>query len=204
MRGYYFITDAHLSRAGSCSDVIQAMAAGVEVIQYRAKDLSSRAMFIEAKRLRQLCPKTCFLVNDRVDIALAVGADGVHLGQDDLPLKEARALLGPKKIIGVTAHNIEEAKAAADGGADYLGISPVFRTETKPDAGAPGGIGLLEQINQAVDIPLVAIGGITLENAPSVIRAGADCICAISAVLTHADVLQQIRRFQGLFETGAR
>src|SRR5690242_12618242 len=116
MRGYYFITDAQLSRAGNRSDVVQAVAAGAGIVQYRAKGLSTREMFDEAKELRQLCHPTRFLINDRVDIALAMGADGVHLGQDDLPLAAARALLGDKKIIGVTVHNLEEARRAEQGG----------------------------------------------------------------------------------------
>jgi thiamine-phosphate pyrophosphorylase len=199
MNGYYFITDASLSRAGNLSDVAQAMAAGVRVVQYRQKQGRTPDLVAEARQLRQLCCHTFFLVNDRVDVALEVGADGVHLGQEDLSYREARKLLGPDKIIGVTVHNVAEALLAQAGGADYLGVSPIFSTATKADAGAATGVELLGQIRRQVSIPLVAIGGITLANAPVVIRAGADMVCAISAVVTKADVRAEIEKFQGLF-----
>jgi thiamine-phosphate pyrophosphorylase len=200
MRGYYFITDARLSLAGNINDVTLAAAAGAPVVQYRSSGLCTREMFAEARALRQLCRQTRFLVNDRVDLALAVQADGVHLGQDDLPLAAARALLGANAIIGVTVHNLEEARAAELGGADYLGVSPIFATQTKTDAGAPAGIDLLQQLRRATRLPLVAIGGITLQNAPEVIRAGADCACAISAVVTRSDVKEAVEQFQRLFD----
>ena len=169
------------------------------MIQYRAKDTSTREMLREARVLRELCRRTCFVVNDRVDVALAAQADGVHLGQDDLPLEAARRILGPGKIIGMTVHTLEEAQEAARAGADYLGVSPIFSTQTKSDAGRPAGLGLLQQIRQAIPLPLVAIGGITLENAAEVIRAGADCVCAISAVVKRPDVRQAVEEFQRLF-----
>jgi thiamine-phosphate pyrophosphorylase len=149
--------------------------------------------------LGELCRHTLFRVNDRVDVALEVGADGVHLGQEDLSCHEARKLLGPDKIIGVTVHNVAEALAAQAGGADYLGVSPIFSTATKADAGDPTGVALLNEIRRRVTLPLVAIGGITLANAPAVIAAGADAVCAISAVVAHPDVKSEIGKFQRLF-----
>lgn len=199
MKGYYFITDENLSRAGNLSDVKNAVEAGVEVVQYRCKEASSQLLYNEAKELRALCKGTLFLVNDRVDIAVAVDADGVHIGQDDLPYAAARKQLGPKKIIGVTVHSVEEAIEAEKNGADYLGVSPIFVTQTKLDAGKPAGITLIEQIKKAVSLPLVAIGGINLKNAPEVIAAGADGLCAISAVVASQDVKMEIRKFQELF-----
>lgn len=199
MKGYYFITDSKLSRAGNASDVQNAVAAGVEVVQYRCPDATAAELFAEAMVLRKLCRRTLFLVNDRVDIALAVEADGVHLGQNDLPLSAARKLLGQGKTIGLTVHSLDEAKQAATAGADYLGVSPIFTTQTKTDAGPPAGIQLIRQIRQAVKIPLVAIGGINLANAPEVIRAGADGLCAISAVVTRENVRAEIEKFQQLF-----
>lgn len=199
MRGYYFITDAGLSLAGNRSDVIEAVAAGARIIQYRAKALPARELFEEAKALRPLCRGARFLINDRVDIALAVQADGVHLGQEDLPVAAARAVLGPDKFIGVSVGNLEEARAAEKNGADYLAVSPVFSTQTKPDAGTPAGISLIRELKGTVKLPLVAIGGITLRNAPEVIRAGADCVCAISAVLASKDVRAAVEQFQRLF-----
>ena len=201
MKGYYFVTDSKLSRAGNVSDVQNAVAAGVEVVQYRRKDASTAELFAEAAVLRKLCRQTIFLVNDRVDIALAVQADGVHLGQEDLPLPAARKLLGRGKIIGLTVHSFAEARQAEVAGADYLGVSPIFTTQTKADAGQPAGIELIRQIRSAVKIPLIAIGGINLANAPEVIRAGADGLCAISAVVSGEDVRAEIEKFQRLFRS---
>ncbi|MDP3182920.1 MAG: thiamine phosphate synthase [Desulfobaccales bacterium] len=199
MRGYYFITDASLSRAGNLSDVKAAVAAGVKVVQYREKQADARKMYEEALKLRKICKHITFLVNDRVDLALAVDADGVHLGQDDLPYAVARKLLGPQKIIGITVHTVEEARQAQKLGADYLGVSPIFATHTKSDAGEPKGVALIKQIRKQVSIPIIAIGGITLANAGEVIRAGADGLCAISAVVTKGDVKTEIKKFQRLF-----
>jgi thiamine-phosphate pyrophosphorylase len=199
MRGYYFITDARLSRAGNLSDVASALAAGVRVVQYREKHAGTRALVEEARKLRTLCRGALFLVNDRVDVALAVGADGVHLGQDDLPYGPARELLGPDKIIGITVHSVAEAVAAQKLGADYLGISPIFATGTKADAGAPAGVALLRDIKPRVPLPLIAVGGLTLANAGEAIRAGAHGLCAIAAVVTREDVRAEIAKFQKLF-----
>ena len=199
MKGYYFITDSDLSRAGNISDVMQAAACKVEVVQYRNKNADTREMYDEALRLKEICQDLTFLINDRIDIALAVDADGVHLGQSDMPCTTARKLLGREKVIGVTVHNLSEALQAERLGADYLGVSPIFKTATKPDAGKPAGITLIEEIREEVDIPLVAIGGINHSNAPAVVRAGADGLCAISCVVASSDVTAQIKRFQDLF-----
>ncbi len=128
MKGYYFITDSKLSRAGNINDVSMAVACGVGVVQYRNKNAETREMYEEAVRLREICRDTVFLINDRVDIALAANADGVHLGQSDMPCGAARKLLGPEKIIGITVHNLAEARLAESIGADYLGVSPIFPT----------------------------------------------------------------------------
>lgn len=199
MKGYYFITDSKLSRAGNISDVKNAAAAGVEVVQYRCKDGSTAELFAEAAALRAICLGPKFIINDRVDIALAVAASGVHLGQDDLPLVVARGILGNRKIIGITVHSVDEARQAERMGADYLGVSPVFLTETKPDAGPAAGVELVRQIKQVVKLPVVAIGGINLTNAPEVIAAGADCVCAISAVVCRANTRTEMEQFQELF-----
>lgn len=199
LKGYYFITDSALSRKGNISDVKCALAAGVKVVQYRAKGLDSKQMYEEALKLKPLCKKAAYLINDRVDIALAVGADGVHLGNTDMPYKIARKLLGKNKIIGLTVHNAAEAKQAQEAGADYIGVSPVFSTKTKKDSGRPCGVKLIKEIKKRVSIPIVAIGGINLSNAKEVIEAGADCLCAISAVVAKSDVNKEIIKFQQLF-----
>ncbi len=199
MKGYYFITDSKLSLAGNFNDVTMAVACGVGVVQYRNKNAKTREMYEEAVRLREICRDTLFLINDRVDIALAVNADGVHLGQSDMPCGVARKLLGEEKIIGITVHNLAEAVQAESIGADYLGVSPIFLTATKPDAGKPAGIFLIEEIRAIVDIPLIAIGGIDHSNAMDVIRAGADGLCAISSVVAREDVKAEIKKFQDSF-----
>lgn len=198
MKGYYFITDSGLSRAGNISDVRNAVRAGVEVVQYREKSASTKHMYEEALILRGICKDVTFIINDRIDVALASGADGVHIGQDDMPYILARKILGRNKIIGVTVHSVEEAGKAQKMGADYLGVSPIFATRTKKDAGLPAGVALIKGIKKAVSIPIVAIGGIDLSNATSVIHAGADCICAISAVITTPSVKKEIEKFRKL------
>lgn len=199
MRGFYFITDSRLSRKGVLNDVRNAIKAGVEVVQYREKFKSTREMFKEALLLRRICSDATFLVNDRIDIALAVKADGVHLGQGDLPISVARKLLGKDKIIGITVHNLKEALLAQKQGADYLGVSPVFATKTKSDAGKPIGIKRLREISERARIPIVALGGISLKNVKQVVRSGADSICAISAVLNKPDVHAKLKKFHKAF-----
>lgn len=201
MRGYYFITDSGLSLAGNASDVRNAVYAGVSIVQYRDKSKDTGALYDEALHLSKICREsnTKFIVNDRIDIALAVDADGVHLGQGDMPYDVARRILGQGKIIGITVHNVDEALDADRAGADYLGVSPIFSTSTKRDAGAPGGLELVAGIRRVCKVPVVAIGGIDLSNAAGVIAAGADMVCAISAVITKPDVAAGIRKFQDLF-----
>ena len=199
VQGYYFITGGDLSRRGDISDVRAAISAGVKIVQYRDKGSDSAVMYLKARELKRLCKNALFLVNDRVDIALAVNADGVHLGQHDLPLAVARKLMGKEKIIGVSVSTISEAASAVRGGADYLGIGPVYATTTKIDAARPVGVELIKKVKARFDIPVVVIGGISIDNAPSVIAAGADALCAISAVITKAGVCRKIRGFQSFF-----
>ncbi len=206
MKGYYFITDSKLSRAGNESDVFCAVSCGVRVVQYRNKNSETREMYQEAVRLGEICRDfgSIFLINDRIDIALAAKADGVHLGQSDMPCPAARRLLGRDKVIGVTVHNLAEALEAQSVGADYLGVSPIFQTATKPDAGKPAGIRLIEEIQREVDIPLIAIGGINHDNAHEVVRAGADGLCAISCVVAKENVREEISKFQEIFKAHGR
>ncbi len=199
MRGYYFITDALSSRAGNVSDVRSAVAAGVEIVQYRNKTASTNELYKEALILRQICKNKIFIINDRVDIALSVNADGVNLGQDDLSCSIGRKLLGVEKVIGVTVHSVRQALEAQNSGADYIAVSPIFKTATKRDAGKPVGVELISEIKKRIRIPVVAIGGITLDNAEEVITAGADCLCAISGVVAKRNVKNEIKKFQKLF-----
>jgi thiamine-phosphate pyrophosphorylase len=201
--GYYFITDEKLSRAGNVSDVKNAVSAGVKIIQYRNKCGSTKEMYDDAVKLKKICRKknVIFIINDRMDIAIASGADGVHIGQEDMSYSVARKILGKNKIIGITVHNLKEAKNAQKQGADYLGVSPIFSTDTKRDAGRPAGISLIEKIKSCLcgTIPVMAIGGINLSNAGEVMAAGADGLCAISATVTKNNVKKEIKKFQKLF-----
>jgi thiamine-phosphate pyrophosphorylase len=194
----YFITDSRLTRRTVLEDVESAVGAGVKIIQYREKDLNTREMTDEAKKIGQLCRKNdvLFIINDRVDIALAVDADGVQLGNEDMPYQDARRLLGDKKIIGLTVHDVGEAIEAERIGADYIGISPIFETNTKPDAGTPSGVDLIKYIKKIVKIPFVAIGGINQDNVKSVLEAGARSIAVISAIVTKDDVMKECKKFR--------
>jgi len=193
---FYFITDSKLTKKTIIEDVEAALIAGVKIIQYREKEKSTKEIVEEAYQIKELCrDRALFIINDRLDIALAVNADGVHLGQEDMPYGTARLMLGHDKIIGLTVHNIEEAVIAQSLGADYIGASPIFETKTKMDAGNAVGLRLIKEIKPKVNIPIVAIGGISLNNVASVIKAGADSAVAISAVVTKEDVEEECRRF---------
>lgn len=167
----------------------EAVKGGVTMIQLREKDRPWRDILPEARKLRSLCRDqgVPFVVNDRVDIALLLDADGVHVGQDDLPGLEARALLGPDKFIGISAGSTEEAAWAVRQGADYLGVGPIYSTATKADAGEAVGTGLLEELAAAYGLPMVGIGGIGPGNADRVAAAGADGIAVVSAITRAAE-----------------
>ncbi len=188
LKGLYVITDSRLG-GGHLAGARSALQGGARIIQLRDKEATTRQLVEYAQALRALTREyhALLILNDRLDIALAVEADGVHLGQDDLPVPLARRLAGEEFIIGVTAETVDEAVRAEAEGADYLGVGPMFTTNTKPDAGTPIGPERLREIKQAVHIPVFGIGGITLSNAPAVISAGADGICVISAVLSAED-----------------
>ncbi|OGW57059.1 MAG: thiamine-phosphate diphosphorylase [Nitrospirae bacterium RBG_16_43_8] len=195
LNGLCFITGRKESCPTRKEIVTIVLSSGVRCIQYREKDKSRRDIYREALMLRELTDKfgASLIVNDYTDIALAVNSDGVHLGQSDLPLKEARKIFGKKKIIGISTHSIDEATAAEAGGADYIGFGPVFHTATK-DAGKPKGIAALREIKKIIKIPLIAIGGINAENLGSVIDSGADAV-AVSSAIIRGDVADNVIRF---------
>lgn len=168
----------------------EAIAGGATVIQLREKTKPTRQIVEIGLRLRQMTQKArvSLIVNDRIDIALAIGADGVHLGQDDMPLLKAKKIVSEKMIIGVSATNLDEAIKAEKNGANYLGIGPIFPTPSKENAASPIGLESLQLIRSKTLIPIVAIGGITLDNVSEVLRAGADGIAVISAVTMAQDM----------------
>jgi len=169
---------------------------GAKILQLRAKSLSSKEFLETARIIRKITKDkgTVFIVNDRVDIALLTDADGVHLGQGDLPVKEARRLLGNNKIIGYSTHNLREALEAVRLPVDYISFGPIFPTKTKEDAQTPKGLKLLSEVRKAVVIPIVAIGGITETNMFHVLKEGVESVAMISEILTVKDISQKINR----------
>jgi len=190
----YVITDEMLSRGRPPQEIArQAIGGGAEVIQFRDKIASGRKLYETGLELKQLTreKKVSFIVNDRIDLALILDADGVHVGQSDIPASAARQLLGPDKILGISAASVTEARQAEADGADYLGVGPIFEArETKADAGNPQGLELLVQIRQKCSLPLIAIGGIDHQNVASVIQAGADGAAIVSAIVAADDIVQ--------------
>ncbi len=198
----YILTDSNLSKGRTNEEVVKAaIAGGADVIQLRGKEYTGRQLLSEALKLKEIASSKGIplIINDRVDVAVAADADGVHLGQDDLPYKYARRMLGHEKIIGITVHNLEEATQAEKDGADYIGVSSIFTTATKPDATPLEGLEVLTKIKRNVNIPVVAIGGIKEENVALVAKAGADCIAVISAVVSAPDIKEAARKLKEKF-----
>jgi thiamine-phosphate pyrophosphorylase len=200
LNGLCFITGRKESCLTLKEIVTIVLSSGVRWIQYREKDKSRRDIYGEALMLRELTDKfrASLIVNDYTDIAIAVNADGVHLGQKDLPLKEARKIFGEEKIIGISTHSAEEAIAAEAEGADYIGFGPIFHTATK-DAGKPKGIAALREIKKLIKIPLIAIGGINIENLRSVIDSGADA-AAVSSAIIQGEIADNVIRFLNILK----
>lgn len=194
------ITDELVGRGRSHLRIAEeAIRGGADVIQLRDKTASGHRLYEVALTLRKLTrdAKVPLIVNDRLDVAMAVDADGVHVGQQDLPASAARRILGSGKILGVSAETAEEALLAEKDGADYLGVGPIFEARgTKVDAGAPLGLELIERIRRHTRLPIVAIGGINAENARQVREAGADAAAVISAIVAEDDIVQATRRLK--------
>lgn len=191
----YLVTDDGCLQGRALLDCVrEALEGGVTLVQYRAKTASSAEMYNEALQLKALCDSfnVPLIINDRLDIAMAVGAAGVHLGQDDLPCAAARKILGEDYIIGVSAHNQAEAKAALQSGADYLGCGAVFGTATKADVKKLGTDGLAA-ICKAKGLPVVGIGGVTADNYREVRAAGADGAAIVSGILAQPDIRATVR-----------
>lgn len=187
----YLCTDSFMVKDRSLEEVLdQAIEGGVTVLQIREKELSSRLFYEKALWMKEIAHRHSipFIINDRVDIAMAVDADGVHVGQSDLPVPVIRNLLGKDKIIGVSVDSIEKAKAAQIAEVDYIGVGAVFPTDTKKDVESVIGIEGLREVCKSVSIPIVGIGGVTQENYKEVLEAGADGVAVISAILGKEDI----------------
>jgi thiamine-phosphate pyrophosphorylase len=200
LRGFYFITDRALCGKSDVEAVKEALEGGSTVVQYREGELDRAEKARVARKIRLMCSgRATFIINDDIDLALEVGADGVHIGQGDMTVKTARYLLGRDKLIGVTVHTVEEAVAADKAGADYVAASPIFATSTKADAGEPAGVELIEEVKSVVHIPVAAIGGINEQNVDKVLKAGADMVCAIKASICTEDITGAVEFFTSKF-----
>jgi thiamine-phosphate pyrophosphorylase len=193
----YALTDVRLSGLSHAEQVELLSAGGATLIQLREKEMPPREFYEQAKAAVEVAARlgVKLIVNDRVDVALAVGAHGVHLGQDDMPPEAARRLLGPEAVIGYSTHNLDQAIAATKLPIDYLAIGPIFSTTSKSDTAPVLGLEGLRAVRRAIDaFPLVAIGGISHANARAVIQAGADSVAVISALLSNSHRIREATR----------
>ncbi len=206
LRGLYCILDEAWSSKGSLLEMLQQGAeAGVKLVQYRNKTGSMKQAFRVAENLRSLAKDRgiVFIVNDRCDLGLAVEADGVHLGQSDLPLHLARKMIPRHMVLGISTHNADQVRKATEEGADYLGFGPIFATTTKTNHDPIVGLEGLSQVRRLTSLPIFAIGGITLEAVPNLRKAGADGVAVASAILNAKDRSLAFSQFLHAFEVDA-
>jgi thiamine-phosphate pyrophosphorylase len=197
MSRLYVILDAGLLREPATETARKLIDAGVQVLQYRAKNASAKEMLVSARELAGIARETRvqFFVNDRADVAYLAGAHGVHVGQDDLGVEEARAVVGPHAWVGFSTHNVEQFEKAARTSADYIAVGPIFATTSKANPDPVVGLELIRRARRMTEKPIVAIGGITLESAVEAIEAGADSVAVISDILGAQDPAQRARQF---------
>ena len=199
----YVITDENLIKKDIGKAVEKAIKGGATVVQYRAKEKDSRTMYKEAQEIKKVCDKynIPLIINDRVDIALAVNADGVHVGQEDLDVEVVRRIIGFDKIVGLSTKNLKQVKEANHLPVDYIGFGSIFPTETKKDAKLSG----IENLKKAIEIslvPVVAIGGINLSNVDEVLNAGCTNIAVVSAVFKGKDIEENARKLKSKIKKG--
>jgi len=201
----YFVTDPHLHRGYSVLEQVElALKGGVKIIQIREKNLPAQEYInIASDALKLTRSHNAFLIiNDAVEVVKSVGADGLHLGQDDMPLTEARAILGHDVIIGVSVKTVEEVKKAERDGADYLAVNGVFPTQTKEDLGYCPGLEGVSAVSRCTHLPIVGIGGINLNNCCSVIQAGANGIAVVTAITMSENIPETCRSFFEIISKG--
>lgn len=203
LHGIYAITDAKLMGPNLIDMVEQSILGGIHILQYRNKTADIEQQEKEAQLLSQLCKKRkiLFLVNDDIELAIKVDADGVHLGQNDTLIKEARNSLGKNKIIGITCHNkIELAQKAQNDGADYVAFGRFYPSKTKPNA-TQANLSLISSARKLISIPIVAIGGITPDCAPSLLKEGAHMLAIVHGIFGQHDILHATRQFVKIYNT---
>ena len=207
MRGLYLVTDRGLCGNRSLEDVAhKALLGGAACIQFREKDIPTRFFVEEARKMKALTARfnVPLIINDRIDVALASGADGVHIGQDDMPYAEARRLMGRKAIIGLSVETWDDVVEAEALDVNYLGVSPIFATPTKTDTKGNWGLEGLAKIKAYSRHPLVAIGGLNASNAKEAVMAGADCIAVVSAICTAPDPLRASREINDIIQAALK
>jgi thiamine-phosphate pyrophosphorylase len=203
----YLVTDREFSRDRSTLEIVEAaVSGGVSAVQLREKKSNTRDFYEEGLKIRDLLRSkgVPLIINDRIDVALALDADGVHLGQSDMPVKVARRILGPDRIIGLSVEKPEHINVDAVNYADYLGISPIFLTSTKSDLDTSWGLEGIRRARSMTHLPLVAIGSVKLENAADVIRAGADCVAVVTAIVAADDPREATRLLLDEVRAGKR
>lgn len=200
-RGFYFITDHYLSQNGNVEDVRLALSAGVKIVQFREKKREKQIFFQELIQIKKLCQdyKAYLIINDDIDLANEIEADGIHVGQDDALIEEVKLRVNNKMIIGVSTNSLPTALLAQDHGANYVGVGHIYPTTTKDKPNPPIGLDVLKEIKSHLKIPVVAIGGITLNNVKPVIESGADMVCAISDSIKGGTVKENIQSYKILF-----
>lgn len=193
----YVILDAGMLTEPAGDTAKQLIAAGVRLLQYRDKKAGARQLWTDSRIIADLARKTgcSFFVNDRPDVAYLSGAGGVHIGQDDLPVEQARAVVGPERWVGVSTHNYKQFEEAAATSADYIAVGPIFPTSSKVNPDPVVGTELLRRVRALTSKPIVAIGGVTLERASEVLAAGADSVAVISDILQAKDPASRVREY---------
>ena len=202
--GIYALTSELHSQGRSNIEVAsEILASGVPILQYREKAKKVGEMYKECLVVRAMTQQAgaLFIINDHLDLALAVGADGVHIGQDDLPLSKVREIVGPYLLIGVSTHSPAQALAAVSGGADYIGVGPLFETNTKIDVCNPVGLDYLDYVVKNLNIPFVAIGGIKEHNLAEVIKTGARTVALVTEIVGNPNIAGKIKRLQSIMKT---
>ncbi len=202
--GLYAITCEKRSAGRKNTDIVKEMVkGGIEVLQYRSKEnKTKKEKYFECLEISKIARDNgiLFIINDEVDLALAVDADGIHIGQDDLPLKVVRKLVGHDKIIGISTHSPEQALKAVEEGADYIGVGPIFPTNTKDDICQPVGTEYLDFVVNHIKIPFVAIGGIKERNIEDILKHGAKTIAMVTEITEAPDVSEKIRRLRKILK----